>query len=433
MDFRMPVTNLTETLYLDTLAQTARQTGYVFAVTSSTNSFHEVQGTVTGYVTVTLSAGPLTFDTGPRSYGWDGPVDAYTFDSSFQNSFNVNGNYTLGTSGGSYRQGYFGYRMVPMWSYLYDYNVWSTTADTNVITLSMTNSPTSYTAYAGPPNPVIVDLYTADHFHLQLAASSSWFNWTLHTPAAGVVPQPPTITLQPQSQTVSAHSNVVFTASATGPPPLNYQWRLNGTTIAGATSTSLVITDTIPANLGFYDVVVANPYGMVGSPLAVLSMYPYLAVPFAGAVTYWGKPAALSVWGWGTDPLSYQWFKDGAAVPNGTNWALYFASMQFTNGGMYSVVISSPLGSVTNSPAQVVVNPAGVSLGLYALHPGVTIDGVAGYSYVIQRSLDLSSPNAWTTMTNLTLTQPVEIWVDTSVDATLPPNRYRFYRVLPGQ
>jgi len=31
------------------------------------------------------------------------------------------------------------------------------------------------------------------------------------------------------------------------------------------------------------------------------------------------------------------------------------------------------------------------------------------------------------------LTQPVEIWVDTNINASLPSNSQYFYQVLPGQ
>ncbi|MEI8045352.1 MAG: hypothetical protein WCL11_28335, partial [Verrucomicrobiota bacterium] len=65
--------------------------------------------------------------------------------------------------------------------------------------------------------------------------------------------------------------------------------------------------------------------------------------------------------------------------------------------------------------------------------PTLTIGGVAGYSYVIQSSTNLADTNAWVTLTNLTLTQPVELWVDTSVDASTPFYTKYYYRVLPGQ
>lgn len=107
-----------------------------------------------------------------------------------------------------------------------------------------------------------------------------------------------------------------------------------------------------------------------------------------------------------------------------------FASIQFTNAGLYSVVVSSPYGSVTNDAYQVIVNPASVALGFY---PGLTVGGVVGYSYVIQSTTNLADTNAWVTLTNLTLTQPVQLFIDTNVDASSPFNPKTFYKILPGQ
>ncbi len=53
----------------------------------------------------------------------------------------------------------------------------------------------------------------------------------------------PNLTTQPQSQTVAATSNALFTVAATGTAPLYYQWRFNGTNMPGATNnTSLTLT-----------------------------------------------------------------------------------------------------------------------------------------------------------------------------------------------
>ena len=59
------------------------------------------------------------------------------------------------------------------------------------------------------------------------------------------------------------------------------------------------------------------------------------------------------------------------------------------------------------------------------------VAGTVGYTYVIQSSTDLSNTNAWNTETNLTLTQPIEYWDDTSVD--VHASKQKFYRVLPLQ
>jgi len=63
-------------------------------------------------------------------------------------------------------------------------------------------------------------------------------------------------------------------------------------------------------------------------------------------------------------------------------------------------------------------------MGVYA---GITIDGVAGYTYGIDYTTDLTATNSWLTLTNLTLTLPVETWVDLSVDVR--STKARYYRV----
>ncbi len=241
---------------------------------------------------------------------------------------------------------------------------------------------------------------------------------------------PPVITLQPQSVTANAHDSILFSVTASGTIPLSYQWSFNSTNILGATNDSLTISNVTQSTLGAYAVVVANGFGSVPSSNAMLSMHPFLAAPFNGIVAVWGKDAILSVGAWGTGPLSYQWFKDGIAILNATNSTLDLSSIQFTNAGLYWVVVSSPLGSVTNTPEQVVVNPAGVSLGLY---PGVTVSGVVGYTYLIQSTSDLSNTNSWVLEATLTLQVPIQLWVDIQANTTLPGSTQKFYRVLPGQ
>ena len=61
----------------------------------------------------------------------------------------------------------------------------------------------------------------------------------------------------------------------------------------------------------------------------------------------------------------------------------------------------------------------------------MAISGVAGYNYEIQYTMDLTVTNFWVTLTNLTLQQPVQIWVHTATNAAM--THFRFYRILPGQ
>ncbi len=242
---------------------------------------------------------------------------------------------------------------------------------------------------------------------------------------------PPSITSQPQDNTVTnPNEPVMFQVVIQGSLPLAYHWSLNGTNILGATSAGLSIPFVTPSSLGTYSVVVSNAYGVVTSSNANLMMFPYLKMPFMGLSTPWGFTNTLSVTAWGTGPLSFQWYFDGNAIQDATNQTFVLSDTVFTNAGLYSVVVSSPLGSVTNTPEQVAVNPAGTSLGLY---PGVTITGLVGQNYIIQSSTNLADPSAWATVTNFTLTTSIQLWVDPNVDTSLPENPYRYYRVLLGQ
>ena len=63
-------------------------------------------------------------------------------------------------------------------------------------------------------------------------------NVTSSTATLTVNPPPvaPTITAQPQNQTVTAGQTASFSVTASGTAPLTYQWKKNGNAISGATS-----------------------------------------------------------------------------------------------------------------------------------------------------------------------------------------------------
>jgi endonuclease/exonuclease/phosphatase family metal-dependent hydrolase len=108
--------------------------------------------------------------------------------------------------------------------------------------------------------------------------------------------QPPAITSQSQNQNVTNGTDVTLGVSASGTPPLGYQWQLNGTNLPGATSSNLTLTSVTFAQAGFYACVVTNTTGSTIS-----------------------SPAALSVWCGATPAFSYLTYN---AHGNGlTNWS----------------------------------------------------------------------------------------------------------------
>ena len=82
----------------------------------------------------------------------------------------------------------------------------------------------------------------------------------------------PSITQQPASETALAGSSATFTVAAAGTPPLSYQWRFSGTDIAGATGTSLTLSNVQPAQAGIYTVRVTNAFGSAISSDALLTV-----------------------------------------------------------------------------------------------------------------------------------------------------------------
>lgn len=81
---------------------------------------------------------------------------------------------------------------------------------------------------------------------------------------------PPTILVQPQSQTVTVGASVTFSVSAAN--ALTYQWRKNNTEVAGATNALYALSNTSTNDAGVYIVRVSNPYGSLDSAAASLQV-----------------------------------------------------------------------------------------------------------------------------------------------------------------
>ena len=97
----------------------------------------------------------------------------------------------------------------------------------------------------------------------------------------------PTITTQPQNQTVTVGQTAMFSVVASGSAPLSYQWQQNGTNIPGATSASYTTPVTTMANSGEqFRVVVTNTYGNDPSDMATLTVNSATTASSIDVVTY---------------------------------------------------------------------------------------------------------------------------------------------------
>ncbi|HEX5221480.1 MAG TPA: immunoglobulin domain-containing protein [Verrucomicrobiae bacterium] len=189
-------------------------------------------------------------------------------------------------------------------------------------------------------------------------------------PAILTVNVPPTITVVPQSRTVTANTSVALTVTAVGTTPLSYQWRKDGVFMPGQTSSTLQFLNVTTNDAGAYDVIVSNVAGAVTSaPPATLTVNVppfFTTVPQSRTVTE-NSSVALTAGAGGTAPLSYQWRKEGLPINGQTGTTLSFASVTMADAGSYDIVVTNVAGSITSAPPAVLIVES--SAGGY---PGIT-------------------------------------------------------------
>lgn len=176
----------------------------------------------------------------------------------------------------------------------------------------------------------------------------------------------PVVGTPPAAQSATVGSSVSFTVSVSGTSPFTYQWLKNGIVILGATNSTLTINPVQLSDSGSYAVTVSGPGGNVTSTGAALTVNPAVVPATAPQIT--SQPAGLTlsaggalnlaVVASGTGPLSYQWYKNGAAISGASASTLTFASAAISDSGSYHVVVTNSAGSATSAPAVVVVAAA---------------------------------------------------------------------------
>jgi hypothetical protein len=121
----------------------------------------------------------------------------------------------------------------------------------------------------------------------------------------------------------------------------------------------------------------------------------------------------------GSDPIAYQWRFNGTNIVGATNSTLVLTNLTLSAAGEYDAVITNPAGSVTTDKAVLSVHFADI-----LRYAGVTLRGSVGDRFHLEYKDALESPETWYSVTNVTLTGPVSIWID--YDSVTHSNR--FYR-----
>ena len=246
----------------------------------------------------------------------------------------------------------------------------------------------------------------------------------------------PVITTQPASRAVIPGDRVMFSVAATN-GPLNFQWQFEGTNIAGANNATFVLNNVQQGLAGPYDVVVSNPSGAVTSLVATLTVNissgtPNITVQPASHSIPDGQNAIFTLGATGLAPLGYQWYQGLSGdltrpLAGATNATLLVAAV--TTNASFWVSVGNSLGVVDSGTAYLMVvaaNAPSLSISLVSGLPALTINGVAGTTYIVQYSPSLS-PASWTQLATLPLSTNSFTFVDSGASTGMTA---RFYRVL---
>jgi hypothetical protein len=178
----------------------------------------------------------------------------------------------------------------------------------------------------------------------------------------------PVITMQPQNVSVLGTLMAQFSVTATGAPPLFYQWFFGSSGIPGATNSIYIIQSVQPGHAGQYRCLVQNAGGATFSSAATLTYVIPASITFqptnviirippdtqalATNRNAYFRVAATT----GNPPLSYQWRKNDMNIPAALNPSavsnlLTVSNVVLVDEGVYQCAVTDGTGTIFSTPA----------------------------------------------------------------------------------
>jgi alpha-tubulin suppressor-like RCC1 family protein len=231
----------------------------------------------------------------------------------------------------------------------------------------------------------------------------------------------PTITVQPWDRSVLPGSAVSLEAKAVGMQSMEYQWRLNGAEIPGATNDSYSIASIGTTNAGGYTLAVSNRVGAIVSKQALLSVVPVLppvlaqpgnysvnagqTVSFTNSASE-NNPGAKLVFSLDSAPFGARITSDSGVF----EWRPPISVAGTTNQVVIRVTDSGTPPLADTKTFTIWVNPlqpASIKPSVQNGQLHLVLTGTAGPDYVLQLSGDLTH---WTDFqTNTPASLPLDL------------------------
>ncbi|MFZ1976227.1 MAG: Ig-like domain-containing protein [Candidatus Acidiferrales bacterium] len=236
---------------------------------------------------------------------------------------------------------------------------------------------------------------------------------------------PPTIVVQPISQSVAAGLSVTFSVTATGTGPFTYQWYKGTVAITGANSSSYTTSTAMADNGTVFTVTVTNEAGAVTSVSAVLTVtaaaLQSIAVTPASPSIAKGKTQQFTATGTYTDnstqniTTTVTWSSASMAVATiGTGTGLATAA------GIGTSQITATQGAIVSPAATLTVNAATLqSIAVTPASPsivkGTTQQFIATGTYSDNSTQNLTASVVWASGTTGVATIGASTGLATSV------------------
>jgi alpha-tubulin suppressor-like RCC1 family protein len=148
----------------------------------------------------------------------------------------------------------------------------------------------------------------------------------------------------------------VTVSSAT---PVQLQWLRNNLVLPGRTNASLNVEPARHIDGGTYTVVACNERACVTSaPVVVTVSGPPEVVALPPQFPTAGEDLVFQPIVYGSEPLRYQWYFRGRAIPGATLPTLILANLQAEAAGLYELEVANPFGQFRSAPTPVGIIPS---------------------------------------------------------------------------